>query len=169
MPIRLERRPEVVNIHARKLRHQPVRAARWDPPHHEVVDALLAPARHHVVALFQLFQEVRNLVRIVLQIAVHRQDEIARRMIESSRQRRRLSEIAAQLYHQHTAVHRGNLFQQLVSLVARAVIDQHQLKAFAHLFHHLFQTRVQNGYIVFFIVERDDNRILRHTHSIDAP
>ena len=60
MPIRLERRAEVVNVHARKLRHQPVRAARRNPPHHEVVDALLAPARHHVVALFELFQEVRE-------------------------------------------------------------------------------------------------------------
>ena len=36
---------------------------------------------------------------------------LARSMIEAGRQRRRLPEVAAQLYDEDAGVHRGNLFQ----------------------------------------------------------
>ena len=42
--IGLEGRAEVVNVHAGKLGHQPVGAARGNAPHDKVVDPLLAPA-----------------------------------------------------------------------------------------------------------------------------
>ncbi len=70
-PIGLERRAEVVNIHAGQLGHQPVGNARRNPAHDEVVDALLAPAGDNVVALLELLQEIGNLRRIVLQITIH--------------------------------------------------------------------------------------------------
>ena len=104
----------------------------------------------------------------MLQIAVHRQNELARGMVEAGRQRRGLAKVAAQLDHQHAAVDRGNLFQQLVGAVARAVVDQHQLKAVAHLLHHLLQASVEDGDVLFFVVKRNDDGILRHINSIDA-
>ena len=109
------------------------------PPHDEVVDALFAPSADDVVALFELVEEVGDLLRIVLQIAIHRQDELALRMIEARGQRRGLSEIAPQLDYQHAAVYRGNLFQQLVGAITRSIVHQHQFKAVAHLFHHGLQ------------------------------
>ena len=83
-----------------------------------------------------------NLVGVVLQVAVHGQDELARGVVEARRQRRGLAEVAAQLDDQHTAVDRGNLLHQLVSPVAGAVVHQHQLEVVAHLLHHLLQARV---------------------------
>ena len=102
----------------------------------------LRQPRDHVVALFQLLEEVGNLAGIVLQIAVHGQDELARGMVEARGQGRGLAEVAAQLDDQHAAVDRGNLFHQLVGAVVGAVVHQHQLKTFAHLLHHLLQARV---------------------------
>ena len=148
---------EVVNVHVGELGHQPVGAARGNAAHHEVVDALLAPAGDDVVALFQLFDKVRNLVGVVLQVAVHGEDELARGVIEAGRKRGRLPKIAAQFDHQHAAVDRGNLFQQFVSAVAGAVIDKHQLKAVAHLLHYLLQARIKNGDVLLFIVKRNDD------------
>ncbi len=109
-----------------------------------------------------------NLVRVVLQVAVHGQDELARGVVETGRQRRGLAEVPAQLDHQHAAVHRGNLFQQLVGAVARAVVHQHQLKAVAHLLHHLLQAGIQDGDVLLFIVKGNNDRIFRHINSIDA-
>ncbi len=155
--IGLEGGAEVVNVNAGQLGHHPVGAARGKAPHDKIVNALFAPAGHHIVSLFQLFQEVGNLAGIVLQVAVHGQDELARGVVKTCGQSRGLSEVAAQLDHQHAAVHRGNLFQQLVGAVVGPVINQHQLKTVAHLLHHLFQARIQNRHIFFFIMKWDDN------------
>ena len=62
-------------------------------------------------------------------------------VIETGRQRGGLAEVAAQLDDQHAAVHRGDLFQQLVGAVAGAVVDQDQFKGVAHLLHDLLQAR----------------------------
>ncbi len=110
--------------------------------HDEVVNALLAPAGDDVVALFELFEEVGNVVGIVLQVAVHGENELARGVVETRRQRRGLAEVAAQLDDQHAAIDRGDLFQQLVGAVAGAIVDKDQLKTVAHLLHHLLQARV---------------------------
>ena len=73
----------IVDINAAQLRHEPIGDARWDTPHHEVVDALLTPAADDVVAFFQFFQEERDIVGIVLQVAIHRDDVLAPGIVES--------------------------------------------------------------------------------------
>ena len=78
-------------------------------------------------------------------------------VVEAGGQCRSLAEVAAQLDHQHAAVDRGNLFQQLVGAVTGAIVDQHQLKALAHLLHDLLQARIEGGHVLFFVVERDDD------------
>ncbi len=64
-------------------------------------------------------------------------------LIKPGRQRRRLPKIPAQLHHQHPAVHRRNLFQQLVCPVIRAIIHQDQLETVAHLLHHLLEPGIE--------------------------
>ncbi len=133
---------EVVNVHTRKLGHQPVGASRRNPSHNEVVDPFLPPSRNDVIPLLELLKESGNVIGIVLQIAIHGQNELARGVIESGGKRRGLAKIPAQLHHQHAAVDRGYLFQQLVRPVARSVVHKHQLKRVPHLLHHLLQARI---------------------------
>jgi hypothetical protein len=87
---------------------------------------------------------------------------VVRRIVEPCRQSGSLAEVAAQLHHQHAAIYRGYFFQQLVSAVAGAVINQDEFERVADLLHHLFQAGVENCYVLLFIVERHDDRILRH-------
>ena len=89
----------------------------------------------------------------MLQIAVHGQDELARGVVKACRQGRSLAEVAAQLHNQHTAVDSGNLLKQLVGPVVGAVIDEHHFKGFAHLLHNLLEARIENRYVVFFVVK----------------
>ena len=129
----------------------------------------LRQPRDNVVSLFKLFEEGRNLGRIMLQIAIHRENAFALRMVEARRQCRGLSKVATKFHHQHPAIHRRNLFQQLVAAVGRAIVHQHQLKTLTDLLHDRLQLVIERGDIFFFIVKRDDNRVFRHDLSIIDP
>ena len=53
-----------------------------------------------------------NLAGVVLQVAVHGDDELALRVVEAGGQRRGLAEVAAQFDDQHPAIDRSNLLEQ---------------------------------------------------------
>ena len=89
----------------------------------------------------------------MLQIAIHGQDELTRSVVKTGSQRRSLAEVATQLHHQHPAIYGRDFFQQFVGAVVGPIVHQHQLKLLAHLFHHLFQASVENGYVLFFVVK----------------
>ena len=98
----------------------------------------------------------------MLQVAVHGQNKFALGMVESRRQRRSLPKIPPQLHHQNPAIDCGNLLQQAARAVIRPVVHKHQLKRIANVFHDLLQPVIQNSDVVFFIMERNDDRVLRH-------
>ena len=157
---------EIVQIDAAQLRHQPVGATRRNAPHHQIVDAHLAPAAHNVVALINFFDEGRNVVRIVLQIAVHGDDVLALGMVETGRQSRGLAEVPAQLHHHDAAVDGGDFPQQVEGLIAAAIVDEDQLEAFARRFHHGRQTVIEFGDALLLIVKRNNNGKLKHDKLI---
>ena len=160
--------PKSCRFDAAELGHQPIGDLRRNATHDEVVDALFAPAADDVVTLAQFLQEQRNVVGIVLQIAIHGDHVLAFGVIESGGQRGSLAEVAAQLHHYHAAIDRGNLLQHPEGVVATAIVDKHQLERLAGSFHHDLQAVVELGDILFFVVEGYDYRILRHSTTIIA-
>src|SRR6202030_1452303 len=76
-PVRLEGGPKIMQIDPGKLGHQPVRNAARHAAHQPVVSPLVAPAAYQIVAFFDFFKEARNLFRVMLQIAVHGDDDFA--------------------------------------------------------------------------------------------
>ena len=60
-----------MNVHAAQLCHQPIGAAGRNLPQQQVVDAVLAPTAHNVVALFELLQKFGDFSRIMLKVAIH--------------------------------------------------------------------------------------------------
>src|SRR5689334_9012710 len=118
----LEGCAEVVYIDAAQLRHQPVRTTRGKAPHNKVVDALLAPPADDVVTLTDLLEKCRNVIRIVLQIAVHGDHIFPCGMIETRGQSRSLPEITSQLYDCHAAVDGGNFAQQMECEVGASIV-----------------------------------------------
>src|SRR5215475_8017389 len=83
----LEGCAKIVNVDSAELGHQPVRAAGGDAPQPEIVDALFAPAADDVVTLGDFFEENRNIGGIMLQVAIHGDDELAARVIETGGER----------------------------------------------------------------------------------
>ena len=70
--IRLEHASVVVHVNAGDRADQPVGRHRRDPPHDEVVLAVVPPAGDEVTALFELGDEARDVARIVLAIRIER-------------------------------------------------------------------------------------------------
>ena len=97
--IGLEGSAEVMNVDAREPSQQPVGAIRGNAPCQQIVDAVLAPAGDHVVTLREHFDKVGNFVRVVLQVTVHSEDELARGIVKTGRQGRGLPEVPAELDH----------------------------------------------------------------------
>src|SRR5580658_11184650 len=117
----LEGGAEVVDVDAGELRHHPVGNERGNTAEHEVVGTLGAPSADDVVALFELGEEARNLAGVVLQVAVHGDDELAGGVVEAGGERRGLPEVAAKLYDKDSRIDRSDLLEQPVGAVARAV------------------------------------------------
>src|ERR1700735_2620277 len=109
---------EVVDGNTGETRHDPVGSGRGNAAQDEVIDANFAPAGDDVVTLIKLFNKGGNVIGIVLKVAIHGQDEFARGMVKAGRKGRGLSEIAAQLNDQNTAVYGCDLLQQLIGAVA---------------------------------------------------
>src|SRR5262249_52654441 len=74
---------EVVDIDPAEFGHQPVGAARRDAAQPEVIDAAFAPSADNVVTLGNLFEKNRNVARVVLQIAIHRNNVFAASVIKT--------------------------------------------------------------------------------------
>jgi cell division protein FtsI/penicillin-binding protein 2 len=89
-------------------------------------------------------------------------------MIESGGEAGGLAEVAAQLDDEDTAVDRRDLFKELVGAVAGAVVDKDELERVANLLHDLLEAIVESCDVVFFVVERDYDGVLRHINIIDA-
>ena len=98
----------------------------------------------------------------MLQIAIHRQDKVALRMVKSRRQRRCLPKVPAQLDDQHARVYSGDLLKQPVRAVPRSVIHKDQLKAFTNMLHNGFYAVIKSGDVLFFVVKRNNDGIFWH-------
>ena len=98
----------------------------------------------------------------MLQIAIHGNQIFTGGMIEPGGQGRGLSEVAAQLHHDHTAVDRGDILQRLEGAIAAAVIHENQLKVFTGGFHDGLQPVVKLGAVLFLVVKWDNNRVFDH-------
>src|SRR5882757_4512886 len=127
---------------------------------------MLAPAADDVVTLFELGEEVGDLLRIVLEIAVHGEDEVALGVVEAGGEGGGLAEVAAELDDENAAVYGGDLFKQAVGPVAGTIVDEDQFEGLADLLHYRFETVVEGGDVLFFVMERNDDGIFRHGFMI---
>ena len=162
-PVSLERRPEVPQIHARRLRHQPVRHARRNLARDRVIYPLLAPARSDVVAFVHLCQQRRNVFRSMLQVAIHRDNHVALGLMEARRQRRRLSEIPPQPDHLQRPVRLHQIRQQFQAAVRRRIVHEHDLVRSVNSYKHRRQAVIERQDGRFFVMDGDDNR--QHFHD----
>ena len=122
-----------------------------------------APAADDVVALFEFGEEVGDFVGVVLEVAVHGEDDLALGVVEAGSEGGGLAEVAAELDDEDAAVYGGDLFEQAVGAVAGAVVDEDELEGFADLLHHGLEAVVEGGDVFFLVMEWNDDGIFRHS------
>ena len=94
---------------------------------------VVTPAAHQVVAFFDLVQEERQILREVLQVGIHRDDEIAARGGQAGLQRGGLSEVAPQFDDAETGLGRDQRLGDVERSIRAAVVDEDELEAIAPL------------------------------------
>ena len=95
------------------------------------VAALRLPARDEVEALVELGEQARDLGRVVLQVAVDRDDDVALRLLEAGLERGRLAEVAPQPDDADVLVRGVQPRQRGEGAVGRAVVDEDDLPRLA--------------------------------------
>src|SRR5215467_9237556 len=122
----LQRASIVVKADAGDARNQAVRQPTRQVARQRRILACPAPTRDHVVAFVQLGQQPWDIHRIVLQVAVHRNDDVATREIDARHHRGGLPVIAAQVNYFDVRVRGGDLVERGSGSVGAAVIDEYQ-------------------------------------------
>ncbi len=125
-PEDLQRAAIVLHVHAAELADDPVGDAAGNFAQQDVVLAVGADAGHQIpVALFGQIEHHRNVERIVLQIAVERDDEFASGLVDASHQRQALTVVFPQLDDfQSFIIYR---LEHVERAIGRAVIHIDQL------------------------------------------
>ena len=148
---------EVVDVDAGEDGHELVGGARRDAAKEDVIAALGAPAADDVVAFFELGEEAGDLAGVVLEVAIHGEDEVALRVVEAGSEGGGLAEVAAELDDEDAGIDGGDLFKEAVGAVARAVVHEDQLEGVVPLLHDGLEAVVEGGDVLLFVVEWDDD------------
>ena len=131
----------------------------------ELVGTRRSPARHGVVAFGELVEEIRDLRRIVLQIAVHGDDDLAAGVVEPGRQGGRLAVVPTQVDADDPWVGLTQLLQDAGRGVAAPVIDKNRLpRLFARL-ERLRNPPVELPQARLLVVQRDNDE----TSGVSTP
>jgi hypothetical protein len=85
-----------MQAHSSYPRDQLVRNERRDPFRNELVLSVRAPSTHHFEPFIHLLDHSKDVRRIVLQVCIHRNDDVAPGCVEARCHRSCLSEVAPQ-------------------------------------------------------------------------
>src|SRR6266568_7198662 len=129
----LESAAEVAEPHAGDACDQPVR----DPGRKDasrIVSPVATPSAHNVVSLVDLLEEVRDVMWVVLQVAVQEDQHVAAAEVDPRLHGRRLPEVAAKADDPGPRVPRRKLPELVGAPVAAAVVDIQDLEGGAEGF-----------------------------------
>jgi hypothetical protein len=155
--VRFQRTAVIVQVHAGDARDQAVGEATGQVALDRVVLAVLAPAGHDVEAFVDLCQQFGDVFRIVLQVAIHRHDDVAAGMVHARHHRRGLPVVAPEMHDGNAPVAASQIIQQGRRTIGAAVVDQHQFPGPAELGHGRAHLLVQRGDVLLFVVDGHRN------------
>ena len=119
-----------------------------------------APARRDVDAVERL-EQPRDVLRLVLQVAVHRHDAVAARPREAGVHRRVLAEVPLEPDDAHARISLVDRAQRRERAVGRAVVDEDRLPVAAVERRRDAAVQLLDGALL--VQHRDDNRYVHRT------
>ncbi len=123
----------------------------------EWILAVFAPAADYVDSLVIMLEEQGDVVRVVLEVGIEGDDDIAGRGVEAGAHGGGLAEVAAQPHEAEMGVLVGACGEQLPGSVLAAVVDEDDLVGAANCAQGVVQGFAEQGDGFFFVVDRNDN------------
>ncbi len=117
---------------------------------------VLSDAAYDIIVL-ELFQDVRDIARVVLQVGVQRDDHLTARPFEARIQGSGLPCIVAQPDHPHFRPFGDQLSQDMRRAIATAIVDEEQFVARPQRRQRLRDRRRQRDEVFRFVIGGDDN------------
>src|SRR5215469_10819273 len=117
-----------------------------------------APARHDIVTFGKLVEQARDVGRVVLTIAIHRDDHVAGTVLETGHDRSGLAVIAPQVEHLNAIIGLGKRDEHSAGPVARAIVDKQYLGRFTQPVQYFRQILEELWEGSRFVVDRNDDR-----------
>ena len=124
------------------------------------VVARRAAAACHVIARSDGLDELGDVLRLVLEVPVHRHDHLAARTHETRVHRGMLTVVALEANGAHAGIARVQALEHGEGSVRRAVVDEHELERAADRVERLRRAAVQLVQRPRLVEERDDDRDL---------
>ena len=152
--------------HAGHLADQPVRNLRWNLARHELVLAALTPTHCDVVTGIDLLEQQADVRGIVLQIAVHRDQCRAARVLDAGGHRGGLAVVATEFHDAQIGILARKARRNAEGVIATAVIDEHDLVSPPERLYGFHDRSMQKRYVVLLVVQRNDHRKLRSFGAI---
>ena len=118
--------------------------------------SLFAPATHDVKAPGELFEQARNIGRVVLAIPVHGDDDIAPGLIDAGAQGGGLSEVLSELDHDHPGVPGRQGLEDGLGPVRASIVYQDDLTLDAEPVQHGCKILIQRSDVPL-LIEQGDN------------
>jgi hypothetical protein len=145
-----------VKSYTRHDAEQPIRDRRWQITGEEVVLPFPPPSRDDVLPACER-KHLGNIARIVLQVSVKCDDELAGCFGKSRRKRGGLPEVVCEADHLHVRVLRLHGGELLERRIRAPVINQDHLVRDAELIEYAGELIVQRHDVVLFVPQRNDD------------
>ncbi len=155
--IGLERASIVLDRHAGDLGNQPVCDHRRNLAGDQPVLAIESPANDDVVALVDLREEVHDVLRIILQIAVHGDEHLAAGLLDARCHRGCLPVVPPEIHDAYPRVCTRNLDGAVQRAVVAAIVDQHDLEGDCQRLDGSNDRRMHAADVLFLVIERNDD------------
>ena len=137
---------------------EPVGELRRQPLGEIPVLALLPPAADDVVSFADLGHEERGVGRVVLEVGVEGDDDLAVRVVESGRQGGRLPEVLPEADDLDPRILGLHLLEGGKGPVGAAVVDQDDLERLAQLLPGRDELAAELGKAALLVIDREDER-----------
>jgi hypothetical protein len=160
-----------VQAGARHDRDEAVRDLRRQAPREPWVAARRPPPVHDVHVVGERAQDARDVGRVVLAVAVDRDEDLAARVLDAGGERRRLAVVARQPDDPEARLLGREGRQQRRAPVGAAVVDDDDLRRPVEAVEDLPQLLDEGDDVLLLVVDRDDDRYVgggRGQNSVSA-
>jgi hypothetical protein len=151
-----------VKTNVRAVRDDAIRDHAWETPTDKLVASSFTPSTHEVVSLIELSDHLWNLFRIVLKIAIERDNDIVLGVIKSCGHRGCLAEVAPELNKSKVRIVACRLKEGRYRGIARAVINVDDLVGHAGCLKYTSNLSESLSYVLFLVINWNYDRYASH-------